>query len=51
MLKQYVIKVLVGVALLLAVAGSVGVVADELGWTVTPGVFACQNSGSSGGGC
>lgn len=51
MLKQRIITVLAGLALLLAVAGSAGGVADSLGLAVTPHAHACQNSGSSGGGC
>jgi hypothetical protein len=51
MLKQRLIKVVVGLALLAAVAGSSGVVADSLGLSVTPQVHACNNVGSSGGGC
>jgi hypothetical protein len=51
MLKQRMIKVLVGLALLLTVAGSTGIVADAVGLSVTSPAFACQNGGGSGGGC
>ena len=43
--------VLFGLTLLLAVTGSAGVVADALGLAVTSQAQACQNPGSSGGGC
>jgi hypothetical protein len=51
MLKQRVIAVLVGLALLMAVAGSSGIVADSLGLSVTSPAHACHNGSSSGGGC
>jgi len=51
MFKQRIFKVIVGLALLAAVAGSAEVVADSLGLAVTPQTHACQNGGSSGGGC
>ena len=51
MVKQRMIKVLVGLALLLAVAGSTGIVADAVGLPVTSPAHACQGSGGSGGGC
>lgn len=51
MLKQRMIKVLVGLALLFALAGSAGIVADSQGLSVTSQVSACENSGGSGGGC
>lgn len=51
MLKKRIIAVLAGLALLVAVAGSTGIVADELGLSVTTPAHACQNGGSSGGGC
>ncbi len=51
MLKQQVFTVLVGVALLLAAAGSAGVVGDTLGLAVSSPAHACNTAGSSGGGC
>lgn len=51
MLKQRIYKVIVGLALLAAVAGSTGIVADSLGLDVTSQAHACQGGGSSGGGC
>lgn len=51
MLKQRFLAVLTGIALLLAVIGSTGIVADSLGMTVTSPAHACNNPSSSGGGC
>lgn len=51
MLKQRLIKVLVGLALLLAVTGAAGVTVDGLGVTVTSPAHACNTAGGSGGGC
>jgi hypothetical protein len=51
MLKQRMIKVLVGLALLFTVAGSAGIVADGLGLSVTSQVAACESPSTSGGGC
>lgn len=51
MLKQRIMAVLAGLALLLTVAGSSGIVADSLGFAVTSPAHACQNGGSAGGGC
>lgn len=51
MLKKRLIAVITGIALLLAVAGVSGVVADSLGFSVTPAIYACPTGGSSGGGC
>ena len=51
MLKQRIFRIIVGLALLAIVAGSSGIVADSLGLAVTPQTHACQNGGSSGGGC
>ena len=50
MLKKRIISVLTGLALLAAVAGSAGIVADELGLDLTREAYAC-NVGGSGGGC
>ena len=49
MLKQRIINLVVAVALLVAVVGGSGVIADELGMGVTSEAHA--GSCSSGGGC
>lgn len=51
MLKKRVIGVLVGIALLTAVVGSSGIVADALGFQMTPQAYMCHSGGSAGGGC
>jgi hypothetical protein len=51
MLKQRIYKVIVGLALLAAVTGSSGIVADAFGLNVTGQAHACSNPSSSGGGC
>lgn len=51
MVKQRMIKLVISLALLVAAAGSAGLVADALGLAVTSQVHACSSAGSSGGGC
>lgn len=51
MLKKRLIAVAAGLALLLAVTGSSGIVADALGLSVTPQAHACNSPSSGGGGC
>jgi hypothetical protein len=51
MLKQRIVRVIVGLALLATVVGSTGIVANELGLSIVPQAFACENPSSSGGGC
>jgi hypothetical protein len=51
MLKQRIIKILVGVALLVAAAGGGGIMVDSLGYAGTLPAHACNSSGTSGGGC
>lgn len=51
MLKKRITAVLAGLALLAAVAGSTGIVADAVGLPVTAPPHACSNNGGSGGGC
>lgn len=51
MLKKRLIAVITGIALLLAVAGVSGVVADSLGLSVTAPAHACNSGSPSGGGC
>ncbi len=46
MLKQWILKVVIALALLATAAGSSGIVADSLGFSMTPQVQA----GCSGGG-
>ena len=50
MLKKRIIAFVAGLALLAAVTGS-GIVADELGLSVTTPAHACQSGGHAGGGC
>ena len=48
MLKQRIVSVIVGIALLLGITGAAGVVADSMGGSFTPQAYAC---GGSGGDC
>lgn len=48
-MKQRLPKVVVGLALVLALAGVTGIVADSLGLSTTSQVYACPHNG--GGGC
>jgi hypothetical protein len=50
MLKKKVLAVFVGLALLGAVVGSSGIVAEWLGVEASP-AHACNDPASSGGGC
>jgi len=50
MLKQWIIRVVVGLAIVAAVTGSSGV-AEPLGLTGASPAYACEPPGSSGGGC
>jgi hypothetical protein len=49
MFKKRLITVIAGLALLATILGSTGIVADELGLSVTPAAYACPHGG--GGGC
>ena len=51
MLKQRIFKVVIGLAMLAAVLGSSGIVADSFGLSLTPEAHACNASGGSTGGC
>jgi hypothetical protein len=51
MLKQRIIRIVVGLALLVAVTGGAGIVADSLGHAGTLPAHACNSTGTSGGGC
>jgi len=48
-MKQRLLKVVVGLALVLTLAGASGIVADSLGLSTTAQVYACNSGG--GGGC
>jgi len=50
MLKKHIITILAGIALMAAVVGAPGIVADSFGFSVTPHAHACTPHGS-GGGC
>jgi len=49
--KNLFARVMIAVALLIAVAGSSGVVEQRLGLDVTPQAYACSSGGGSGGNC
>jgi len=51
MLRKRIIAVIVGIALMIAVTGVSGIVADSLGLSMTPPVSACDQGAGSGGGC
>ena len=51
MLKKRIIAVVAGLALLVVVTGSSGIVADALGSLAPSTAYACQSNGSAGGGC
>ena len=51
MLKQRMIKIVVGLALPAAVTGSAGLGVDSFGLAATSPAHACSSAGSSGGGC
>ena len=51
MLKKRIIAVIAGLALLIGIVGSSGIVADSLGFSVTLQVNACNNGSGTGGGC
>ncbi len=51
MLKKRLIAVIAGLALLVAVAGSSGLVADAVGLEWTPQTHACGGGGTGGGDC
>ncbi|MEM7128020.1 MAG: hypothetical protein AAF702_16920 [Chloroflexota bacterium] len=50
MISKNITKIVVAVALTLAVTLGSGVVADEIGFEITPSVSACSG-GTTGGGC
>jgi hypothetical protein len=51
MLRKRLISLIAGIIVMLAVTGVSGIVADSLALTVTPHAYACEASGSAGGGC
>lgn len=48
-MKKRLFTLITAVALLVAVAGASGIVADALGLSITPQVLACDPEGGSGG--
>jgi hypothetical protein len=48
--KKRIFALAAGLALLMAIVGSSGIVADAVGLAVTPQAHACNSSGA-GGGC
>ena len=50
MLKKRIYTIITAVALMIAVTGASGVVADQLGFEMTPAAHACSG-GSGGGSC
>ncbi len=50
-MKKRIIAVVEGIALLLAVTGVSGVIADTLGYALTSQTQICNTGSSSGGGC
>ena len=51
MLKNYVAKIVIGFAFVVALTTGGGIVAEEMGMTITSEAHACESPGSSGGGC
>lgn len=51
MVKQRIIRVMVSLAVLVAVAGSTGIVVDSFGLAATSQAHACSTGSSTGGGC
>ena len=51
LLKKRIYKVIVALALLVAVTGASGVVADSLGFDFTPQAHACSQGSGAGGSC
>ena len=50
-MKKRILSVLAGVALLVAVTGTSGILGDAFGWSFTPQAHACPATSGSGGGC
>jgi hypothetical protein len=51
MFKKRIVGLVIGIALTLTVTAGSGIVADWLGFSVTPQAFAQQCTGGGGGGC
>jgi hypothetical protein len=51
MLKQRLLKLVIALALMVAATGASSVVADSLGFSTASPAFACEDAGTSGGGC
>ena len=51
MIKRKVVAVFVGVALLVTMFGTTGILADAVGFEVTQTAHACSGNGGGGGGC
>lgn len=51
MLKKRIVNWVIVAALLIAVTGGVGIVADQLGLPVTAPAYACPAGSGGGGGC
>ncbi len=51
LLKKRIYSLIVAVALLVAITGASGIVADSLGFDFTPQAHACSTGGGGGGGC
>ncbi len=49
MVKQRIKTIAIAVALMLALTGVSGIIAESLGISVTQPVFACNDPGTSGG--
>lgn len=50
-MKHRLITVFAALAILFGVMGASGIVADALGFSVTPQAQACSSNGHGGGGC
>ena len=51
MLKKRILTAITAVALMVAITGASGVVADQLGFEMTPAAHACSSGGGGGGNC
>lgn len=51
MSKKQIIYWIIAATLLVAMTGGVGIVADQLGLSLTASAYACPASGGGGGGC
>jgi hypothetical protein len=51
MLRKRVISLIAAIAVLLSVAGTSGIVADSFALHLVSPAYACEATGSAGGGC